>query len=67
MPSEPRRQTAEPLLSPAALAELLDVPLGSVYRWRSRGEGPPGIRVGKHVRYRPADVAAWLDAKFSAA
>jgi len=51
------------LLSPAALAEYLDVPIATVYRWRSRGDGPPGIRVGRHVRYRRRDVEAWLDSK----
>jgi excisionase family DNA binding protein len=49
------------LLSPAELAEYLDVPLRTVYVWRSVGTGPQGIRVGKHVRYRPADVDRWLD------
>jgi excisionase family DNA binding protein len=49
------------LLSPAELAEYLDVPLRTVYVWRSVGTGPRGIRVGKHVRYRPADVDRWLD------
>lgn len=51
------------LLSPAALAEYLDVPIATVYRWRSRGDGPPGIRVGRHVRYRRRDVEAWLDSQ----
>jgi excisionase family DNA binding protein len=53
---------ASSLLSPAELAAYLGVPLKSIYRWRTTGDGPRGIRVGKHVRYRPADVDAWLDA-----
>jgi excisionase family DNA binding protein len=48
------------LLSPAALAEWLHVPVATVYAWRSKGEGPRGHRVGKHVRYRLRDVEAWL-------
>ena len=49
------------LLSPADLASYLAVPLATVYAWRSRQEGPRGIRVGRHVRYRLADVERWLD------
>lgn len=49
------------LLSPSELATYLAVPLATVYRWRSRREGPVGLRVGKHVRYRVDDVERWLD------
>ena len=49
------------LLSPQQLAEYLGVPLATVYRWRSQREGPLGIRVGRHVRYRFTDVEDWLD------
>ena len=40
------------LVGPDEVAVFLGVPLRTVYRWRSRGEGPPGYRVGRHVRYR---------------
>jgi len=54
--------TPEPrLLSPEDLAEYLGVPLATVYRWRARRTGPPGLRVGKHVRYRREVVERWLD------
>jgi excisionase family DNA binding protein len=49
------------LLRPDELASLLGIPLATIYRWRSRGDGPPGIRVGRHVRYRLEDVDRWLD------
>jgi excisionase family DNA binding protein len=49
------------LLSPIELAEYLGVPLATVYRWRSQRDGPAGIRVGRHVRYRSVDVERWLD------
>ena len=49
------------LLSPEELAAYLAVPLATVYRWRSRREGPCGIRVGRHVRYRLDDVERWLN------
>ncbi len=49
------------LLSPKDLAGYLGVPLATVYRWRSHHDGPRGIRVGRHVRYRFTDVERWLD------
>jgi excisionase family DNA binding protein len=49
------------LLSVPELAKLLQVPVATIYRWRHRGEGPEPIRVGRHLRYDPADVAAWLE------
>ncbi len=49
------------LLSPDDLADFLRIPVKSVYKWREHGAGPPGFRVGRHVRYAPEDVAAWLD------
>jgi excisionase family DNA binding protein len=53
--------TERPLLSPEELAAYLGVPLATVYRWRSRREGPLGMRVGRHVRYRLSDVERWLE------
>ena len=48
------------LLSPAELADYLGIPTQTVYQWRHRGEGPPGYRVGRHVRYRWIDIQTWL-------
>ncbi len=47
--------------SPQGLADYLGVPVATVYRWRHRHEGPRGLRVGRHVRFRRADVEAWLE------
>lgn len=58
----PGTQTT-PLLSPEELSAFLGVPLPTIYRWRSRQEGPPGFRVGRHVRYRLDEVYDWLDAR----
>ena len=44
------------------LAAYLGVPVATVYAWRSRGEGPRSLKFGKHVRYRPEEVEAWLQA-----
>lgn len=57
---DPRARPPD-LFSPADLADYLGVPLATVYRWRSQRDGPTGIRVGRHVRYRSVDVEQWLD------
>ena len=49
------------LLSPAAVAEWLDVPIATLYQWRLYGSGPRASKVGRHLRYRVADVERWLD------
>jgi excisionase family DNA binding protein len=49
------------LLTPDELAAHLGVPPRTVRDWRrTPGLGPQPTRVGRHVRYTPADVAAWL-------
>jgi excisionase family DNA binding protein len=53
--------TTRRLLSPHEVAAFLGVPLQTIYGWRYRGEGPPGYRVGRHVRYRVDDVERWLE------
>ena len=52
----------ERLLSPDGLAEMLDVPKKTIYEWHSRADadGPPAHKIGRHLRYRLADVEAWL-------
>jgi excisionase family DNA binding protein len=58
-----RDQQALPprFLSPAELAVLLGVPVQTIYQWRHRRTGPPGFRVGRHLRYDPRDVSRWIE------
>jgi predicted DNA-binding transcriptional regulator AlpA len=49
------------LLSTQDVARLLVVPVSTLYCWRYKGTGPKAFRVGKHLRYRLADVLAWID------
>jgi len=56
----------ERLLTVTELAGLLSVPVKTIYRWRHRGEGPQPIRVGRYLRFDPADVNRWLDARKAA-
>lgn len=46
-------------LSPADLAEREGVSVQTVYCWNSDGSGPVYLKVGRHARYRLADVIAW--------
>jgi excisionase family DNA binding protein len=46
---------------PDEVATLLDVPLRTIYRWRSQHDGPRGYRIGRHVRYRVDDIECWLE------
>jgi DNA-binding transcriptional regulator YiaG len=51
------------LLTPADLAKQLQVPIATLEKWRSRATnntGPAFIKIGRHIRYDPADVEAWL-------
>jgi predicted DNA-binding transcriptional regulator AlpA len=59
MLNEPSR--FEPLWSITTTAEYLGVATKTLYSWRCHRVGPPSYRVGGLVRYRPAEVCAWLD------
>ncbi|MEU3546640.1 helix-turn-helix transcriptional regulator [Streptomyces longwoodensis] len=48
-------------LTPDDIAEIFGVPLETVYQWRKKRTGPRGFRIGKHLRYDPADVSAYVD------
>jgi excisionase family DNA binding protein len=40
---------------------MLGIAVHTLYRWRHKGDGPVGYRVGRHVRYRREAVEAWLE------
>ncbi|MDI3389637.1 helix-turn-helix domain-containing protein [Streptomyces sp. B-S-A8] len=48
-------------LTPEDIAAMFGVPLETVYQWRKKRTGPPGFRIGKHVRYDPGDVRTYVD------
>lgn len=56
----------ERLWSTAELAEYLGVPVKTIHQWRYMQKGPRGFRVGRHLRFRPADVRAWEDEQLEA-
>ena len=46
-------------LTPEDLAEREGVPLETVYGWNKTGKGPRYMKIGRHCRYRLADVLVW--------
>ena len=50
------------LITTEALAELTDTPKATIVTQRCRGRGLPDIKIGRRVRYRLADVRAYLNA-----
>jgi hypothetical protein len=55
-----------PAVGPAELWSIeeasayLRIPIGTLYQWRHRRMGPPAFKVGRHLRYDPAGVRAWV-------
>jgi predicted DNA-binding transcriptional regulator AlpA len=50
-------------LSPEDLARREGVPLQTIYGWNKTRTGPRFMKIGRHVRYRLADVIAWEDSR----
>lgn len=49
------------LLTTEELADYLKVPADTIRYWRRAGTScPPSFKLGRHVRFRRADVDAWL-------
>ena len=44
-------------LTEREVAELLGLSVATLRAWRHRGKGPRFLRLGRSVRYLPADVA----------
>lgn len=48
-------------------AAHLGVELSTLRKWRLRGKGPVGFKVGRYVTYKIADLDAYLDGQYRAA
>ena len=54
--------TTQPLLSPGDVADLAQVKRPTVLRWNRQGRMPAAVRLNERtLRWRPADVAAWIE------
>lgn len=63
--TEEENMTAElkALLNERDVAHAVGMSLGTVRRWRLLKDGPPYLKIGASVRYRPSDLADWLKAR----
>lgn len=55
-------QEADRLLTRLEVGERYGIPKRYLELAKIRGEGPAYVRVGRLVRYREADVVAWIEA-----
>ena len=53
--------SAERLWTVEQVSAFLQVPIATLYQWRHHRCGPPVFKVGRHLRYDPAAVRAWLN------
>ncbi|GAB2870123.1 hypothetical protein GCM10027074_42170 [Streptomyces deserti] len=59
--AEPRALPSR-YLTPDDLVAMFDLPsVETVYQWRRKRTGPRGFRIGRHLRYDPKDVQAWVE------
>lgn len=56
----PTRSLVEGVLSLSELCADLQVSAQTIYDLRSQGRGPTGFRVGRELRFRVAEIDAWL-------
>jgi excisionase family DNA binding protein len=59
---EPASAALAPLLTPEAVAEILDVSIRTLRRHAASGALRP-VRIGRLVRYRPADVLRFIEGR----
>lgn len=62
MPTEIIPSNIRDLCDDKAAADILDVTPGTLSVWRSTGRyNLPFVKIGRKVRYRRADLLAWLE------
>lgn len=54
------------LIGVEEVASILGVSASTVRWWKQTGKGPRSAKIGKHVRYRRADVESWIESLFDA-
>lgn len=51
-------------LGPKDIADELGIPIRTVYQWSTKGTGPRAAKIGRHLRYRRADLERWIEAQY---
>lgn len=54
------------LLETVHAADELELSPRTLEGWRRRGEGPPYLKIGRRVKYRPEDIEAYKAARLRA-
>ncbi|WP_306232849.1 helix-turn-helix transcriptional regulator [Agrococcus beijingensis] len=49
------------LLTERELAAAIHMSSKTLQHWRYTQQGPPFVRLGRHVRYRVSDVTEWIE------
>lgn len=57
----PIQTLPRPLATPQDVATFLQIDRDRLSQMRSKGDGPPFIKLGRDVRYRWRDVTDWLE------
>lgn len=61
------KQGVTPLMTAPELVEYLRLPtLAALYTMRTRGGGPPAIRIQRQLLFRRTDVDVWLTSRVEA-
>lgn len=61
---EPLASAPDPggeILTTAEVSAMTKIPVATLRYFRYAGTGPGSFRLGRHVKYRRADVEKWLD------
>jgi hypothetical protein len=61
VPASPGLLDRDGLITTDELAAFLSLPVKTLRDWRYTGVGPRALRVGRHLRYEPAEVRRWLE------
>jgi predicted DNA-binding transcriptional regulator AlpA len=55
--------TIEELLTERDVARITGLSVASIRRWRLLRRGPKYLKISAAVRYRPQDIAQWLETR----
>ncbi len=51
------------LINPPEAADRLCVKPATLEKWRITGRGPAYVKVGRSVKYDPAELKAWIESR----
>lgn len=54
------------LLTIEEVADFLQISKNTLYFWRQKGDGPPALSLGRHLRFPKEDLRGWLSGQYRA-